>query len=218
MITCTYKIPRGIATIFNSDEIHIKEAILLAEDLEKTGRVKHLTFEDQHRQSWTLKELKKLTKEVQTEPHDITIYFDGGFDVKTKQSGLACVIYYEQNDQRYRIRKNIRTEGLTSNNEAEYAALHLGVKELELLNVQHLPVTCIGDSMVVINQIGGDWACYEENFLAWIDRIEAQMNSLGIKPTYQLIPRQENKEADRLATQALKGVEISSTKALESLG
>lgn len=213
----TYKTPKGLETTFRSDELRLKEAILLAEDLEKTGRLKKVLFTDQQGQQWTLKQLKKLTKEIETEPHHITVYFDGGFDVKTKQTGLGCAIYYEQNHQTYRMRKNATVEGIESNNEAEYAALHMGVKELELLGVQHLPVTFIGDSMVVINHLSEDWPCYEEEFLVWIERIETYVDRLRIHPTYELIPRKGNKEADQLATQALKGIEIFSTKAIDPM-
>lgn len=217
IIICTYKTPRGLETTIHSNELRLKEAILLAEDLERTGRAKKLHFTDEQGQQWTLKQLKKLTKEIETEPHHITVYFDGGFDIKTKQTGLGCVIYYEQNHQTYRIRKNAIAHGIESNNEAEYAALHMGVKELELLGVQHMPVTFVGDSMVVINQLSEDWPCYEEDFLVWIERIETDVDRLRIQPTYELIPRKENKEADQLATQALKGIEIFSTKAIDSM-
>lgn len=82
------------------------------------------------------------------------------------------------------------------------------LKELELLGVHHLPVTFIGDSQVVINQLSGEWAVIEPSLSGWADRIEAKMKKLGLDPTYELVPRKENGEADRLATQALNGIEI----------
>lgn len=133
------------------------QALLLAEDMEKTGRVKLLHCIDRQATSWSLKELKAYLKEIDSEPHDITVYFDGGFDRGTRQAGLGCAIYYEQNGKSYRLRKNAFSLELQSNNEAEYAALYLGLVELELLNVHHLPVRFIGDSQVVINQLSGEW-------------------------------------------------------------
>src|SRR5699024_11797205 len=70
----------------------------------------------------------------------ISVYFDGGFDGNTRTSGLGCVIYFEQNDKSWRQRKNALVEELETNNEAEYAALHLAVQEMELIGVHHLPV------------------------------------------------------------------------------
>lgn len=210
-IELTYKTPKGMKTSFNSDTMNAEDAILITEDLEKTGRVKSIKFVDHRDGTWSVKELKEFVKGIQTEPHDITVYFDGGFDLETRHSGLGCSIYYKQNGKSYRLRKNSLIEELQTNNEAEYAALYLAIDELEQLGVHHLPVQFIGDSQVVINQMKDEWACFEEALTNWADRIENKIKKLGIEPEYLLVTRKENKEADKLATQALQGVEIIST-------
>lgn len=210
-IELTYQTPKGTETTFSSDEMRAKKALLIVEDLERTGRMKNITFVDSHDNNWNLKELKKQMEEIQTEPHNVTVYFDGGFDLKTRTSGLGCVIYYEQNNKSYRLRKNAIVEELDTNNEAEYAALNLGLQELEFLGVHHLPVTVVGDSQVVINQLKEDWPCYEEELSKWADRIESHINQLGIDAEYKLVTRKGNKEADQLASQALREIEITST-------
>ncbi len=210
-IEWTYKSLKSTETNFLSDEMQAGQAILLAEDIERTGRAKQLTFVDSQDQPWTLKELKAYMKGIQTEPHNIRIYFDGGYDLKTRSSGLGCVIYYDQHGKSFRLRKNALVNELNSNNEAEYAALHLALNELELLGVHHLPVTFIGDSQVVINQLTGEWPCLEEELSKWADRVEDKLSKAGIKPEYEVISRKNNKEADRLASQALKHVEITSS-------
>ena len=214
-IELVYKTVKDGEVAFISDERMVKDAILIAKDLQKTGRVKKIHFTDERRTDWTLKQLEKYITEIKEEPHHIIVYFDGGFDLKNKTAGLGCVIYYEQNDRKYRLRKNALVEGLVSNNEAEYAALHLGLKELELLGVHHLPVTFVGDSLVVVHQLNGEWPCYEEELSAWIDRIEEKVEVLGIIPTYEAISRKQNREADHLASQALKGLEITSEKEID---
>ncbi|MBB6453168.1 ribonuclease HI [Salirhabdus euzebyi] len=210
-IELDYKTPKGTETSFISDEMNPAHALLIVEDLEKTGRVKSVQFIDNQDSSWTMKDLKKFMQGIQTEPHNVTVYFDGGFDIGTKRSGLGCAIYYEQNGKSFRLRKNALVEELDTNNEAEYAAFHLALKELELLGVHHLPVTFIGDSQVVINQMNEEWPCYEEELNKWIDRIEGKLEALGIIPEYRLVPRKKNGEADQLASQALKNVDIMST-------
>ncbi|ARK21319.1 hypothetical protein CSV69_13870 [Sporosarcina sp. P26b] len=207
-IEWTYKSRNGKITVFHSEEMSAEEAIMFGLDIEKTGRVKDIIFVDPHDSSWTLKELKTYVKGIETEPHNISIYFDGGFDWDTKTAGLGCVIYYDQNGKSYRVRKNAFVEGLTSNNEAEYAALHLCLQELEILGVHHLPISVLGDSRVVIHHLTEEWPVIEEDLYRWADRIEAKMKSLGLEPQYELISRKLNNEADRLATQALAGVEI----------
>lgn len=214
-IEVTYLTKKGIETVFSTDGMHVEKAISIANDFIQTGRVKNIIFIDNHDSSWTLKELNKYIEGVQTEPHNIKVYFDGGFYRKTNKAGLGVVIYYEQNNKKFRYRKNVLVDGLRSNNEAEYAALHLGVNELGLMGVHHLTVTFAGDSMVVINQLNEEWPCYEQELASWMDRIEEKLEVLGIDPEYELISRKMNKEADQLASQALNGVDIMSTKELE---
>ena len=111
--------------------------------------------------SWTVKELKGYLKGIETEPHNITVYFDGGFNWDTKLAGLGCVLYYNQNGKSYRLRKNATATHLFSNNEAEYAALHLCLQELETLGAHHLPIEIMGDSRVVINHLSEEWPVIE---------------------------------------------------------
>lgn len=206
-----YKTPKGTETVFQTEEMPIAHALLIAEDLERTKRTKSVTFTDEHDSTWTIKEMKGYLKGLETEPHNITVYFDGGFDVDSSRAGLGCVIYYEQSGKSYRLRRNAPSSELISNNEAEYAALYLCLQELELLEVHNLPVKIIGDSQVVINQLNGEWPALEENLSSWADRIDAKLQNLEIQPEYQLVPRKKNAEADRLATQALNGIEILAT-------
>lgn len=209
-IELAYTTPKGTETFFSSDEMPAAKALLLAEDLKKTGRATEIMFVDKHDSKWTMKNLKKQMEAIQTEPHEVIVYFDGGFDRVTKTSGLGCVIYYEQNGKSWRQRKNALIEELDTNNEAEYAAFHLAVRELELLGVHRLLVNFAGDSQVVINQLKGEWPCYEAALNRWADRIEHDLDRLGIDPEYQVVSRKYNQEADRLASQALKGVEVTS--------
>lgn len=209
LIEWIYRTAKGLETAFRSEEMAASQAILIAEDMQKTGRVKSLRFVDRYDSSWTIKEMKSYLKGIETEPHNVTVYFDGGFDRTTKTAGLGCVIYYDQSGKSYRLRRNTSIQGLMSNNEAEYAALHLSLQELEMLGVHHLPVKFVGDSRVVINHMSEEWPVIEQNLFSWADRIEAKMKALGIDPEYELVSRKANTEADRLATQALNAVEIS---------
>lgn len=210
-IQIAYKTPKGLETSFDSSLMDAEKAIKVVEDLEKTGRVKHLILIDEAESTWTVKEIKKYLKGIETEPHGVTAYFDGGFDISSNLSGLGCVIYYNQNGKRYRLRKNALTDSLLTNNEAEYAALHFVLKELEQLGVHHLPINFIGDSQVVINQMKGEWPCTEIELNKWADRIDEKIQQLGLSPHYEFVSRKGNQEADQLASQALKEIEISGT-------
>ncbi|WP_029267211.1 ribonuclease H family protein [Virgibacillus alimentarius] len=211
-----YRTPKGTDTGFSSEDMPAKKALLIAEDLEKTGRVKTITFIDRHENTWNLKELRKQLEEIEAEPHNIMVYFDGGFNLETGKAGLGCAIYYEQNGKVYRLRKNAAVDELETNNEAEYAALHLGVKELEHLGAHHITIEFAGDSQVVINQLAGEWPCYEEALSNWADRIENKFAELGLDATFEVVSRKKNKEADQLASQALSGIEIFSKREIKN--
>ncbi|MGM0835017.1 MAG: reverse transcriptase-like protein [Bacillota bacterium] len=205
-----YQTPRHIETIFRSEEMDSRLALRLAEDIEKTGRVKQLYFHDQKGEEWTKKELLKWIKQSEEGISDVTAFFDGGYDVDTRLAGIGNVVYYNQNRKDYRYRINARLEELESNNEAEYAAFYYLVQQLEHLGVRAMEVTFKGDSLVVLNQLSGEWPCYDELFNRWLDKIEEKLKSLKIRPVYEPVTRKENEEADRLARQALEGTPIES--------
>ncbi|MCT8137920.1 reverse transcriptase-like protein [Anaerobacillus sp. CMMVII] len=195
----------------NTDFLPVQEALFLSEDFEKTGRFTKIDFIDETGASWLKKHLKKYLDSLKEEPHNVLLYFDGGFHEEKRLSGVGVVIYYEQNEKYYRLRKNELLEQLTSNNEAEFAALWTALNELEALGVHHLPITVKGDSLVVINQAKGEWPCYEEEHTRWLDRIDEKIKALGLTVTYEAINRAENKEADQLASQALTETYIDAT-------
>ena len=203
-----YKTPKGTEMSCSSEELPAAHALLIVEDMERTGRLKNLTMIDRHDSSWTVKELKNYLKGIETDPHNVKVYFDGGFGLTSRTSGLGCVIYYEQSGKSFRLRRNVSANEHTSNNEAEYAALYLSIQELELLGVHHLPVKFIGDSQVVIKQMNEEWPTLEKDLSGWAERIDIKLKDLGIQAEYELVPRKLNGEADRLATQALNGIAI----------
>jgi ribonuclease HI len=209
-IEWTYKLKGKEGIYFTSDWVDTELAIIGGEDIEKSGKASELIFHDEMGQSWNLKEMKKLVVEVEEDPHDVMVYFDGGFNLDTYQAGLGVVIYFRQGKKKYRLRANELIDEMETNNEAEYAALHYALNLLDEIGVHHVPCDFKGDSQVVLKQLEGEWPCYEENLNRWLDRIEEKLKALGIKPRYQPIPRNDNKEADKLATQALEGKAIYS--------
>ncbi|SIS39689.1 reverse transcriptase-like protein [Salimicrobium flavidum] len=210
-----YKVPKGPSIACSTEEMDIEEALKLETDLHKVDRIRQVTFRDRNNQERLRKELKTYIEQVETEPHNVRIYFDGGYEMDTERAGLGCIIYYDKNGSTFRIRKNALVDELESSNEAEYAALHLAIQQVEMLGVRYLPAVIRGDSRLVINQMSEEWACYDETLLAWADRIDAKLTVCGLEPNYEHIPRKENWEADRLATQALEGIMVESHVMIE---
>jgi ribonuclease HI len=203
-----YKVKGNEKIQFTSEWVSGDLAIQAGEELEKSGKVSDLYFYDEIGTSWILKEMKKLLTEIEEDPNEITVFFDGGFQKETNHAGLGVVVFFKQGKKKYRIRANERIEEMETNNEAEYAAFYYALNILEELGVHHLPCEFKGDSQVVLKQLEGEWPCYEEVLNNWLDRIEEKIKALAITPKYTAIPRNDNKEADKLATQALEGKEI----------
>ncbi|RSD26565.1 reverse transcriptase-like protein [Mesobacillus subterraneus] len=202
---------KGLDSIlFSSDFLDGEHALHAADELEKTGRSGEISFIDEIGTSWSMKEMRKLLAEVEEEPHDLTVYFDGGFDSHHVKAGLGAIIYFKQGKKKYRLRANEVFDELENNNEAEYAALYFALTILEEMGVKNMTCEIKGDSQVVLKQLEGEWPCYEETLNRWLDRIENKIKELGLHPRYNAVGRKENKEADKLATQALEGKMIHS--------
>lgn len=200
---------KGVKTWFESEPVNRHDVLKLAEDLIKTGRARDVEVIDELGQDWTLKEFKKLNEAWEEEPENITLLFDGSFDRHTGTAGAGAVVYYTKNKKRYRLRENAEMSSLASNNEAEYAALLFALQKLAELGVKSQPVTISGDSLTVLNQLSGDWPCYEESHARFLVKIESLLAALKVKPLYKPIDRRHNKEADQLAHQALNGTAVS---------
>ncbi|WP_242217521.1 ribonuclease H family protein [Bacillus cereus group sp. BfR-BA-01380] len=211
-ITWLYRTKDGLETSLETDFLRLEEAIQFATDFEKTGRAKELLFQDEMGVEWTLKEVKKLSKQVEEEVQDLTLYFDGGYDIDTKEAGVGVSIYYKKQGKLYRIRRNAYIEGIDDNNEAEYAALLYGMNILEELGVKYESVILHGDSQVVLQQLAGEWPCYEEHLIHYLDQIEQKAKQMKIKLVCEPVSRKQNKEAHQLATQALERTNIDSHK------
>ncbi|MBP2241289.1 ribonuclease HI [Cytobacillus eiseniae] len=205
-----YKYKGTAGVVFTSDWLEGEQALVIGEDIEKSGRMLDLSFHDERGTTWNLKEMKKLLEEIEEEPHDLTIFFDGGFDKESSQAGLGAVIYYKQGKKKFRIRANERFDEIENNSEAEYAAMYFTVLLLEEMNVQNMSCEFKGDAQGVLMQLKGEWPCYEENLNRWLDRIEEKLKKLHVHSRFTPIPRTANKEADKLATQALEGKIINS--------
>ncbi|MBP1080375.1 hypothetical protein JOC74_000863 [Bacillus capparidis] len=66
-----------------------------------------------------------------------------------------------------------------------------------------------------MNQLKGDWPCYDKVHSRWLDRIENCIESMRISPAYEVIPRKENSEADDLAKKSINQIYIKSRIKIE---
>ena len=86
----------------------------------------------------------------------------------------------------------IRLDFPTTNNEAEYEALVVGLDLAKVTGAENVVVHC--DSQVVTSQINGGYKCKNERLKRYLEEVKNQISSL--KARFVQIPRGENECAD----------------------
>ena len=89
----------------------------------------------------------------------------------------------------------VRLNFPTTNNEAEYEALVAGLDLAKVARATKVIVYC--DFQVVTNEVNGDYECKGERMKKYLDQVRERVSKLQAK--FIQIPREENKQADRLA-------------------
>ncbi|KAF7149736.1 hypothetical protein RHSIM_Rhsim02G0148400 [Rhododendron simsii] len=84
----------------------------------------------------------------------------------------------------------------TTNNEAEYEALVVGLELASAVGASH--VLAKSDSQLVVGQVLGEYTIKEEIMQKYVDKVKAQIAKLQSFNIVR-IPREENNEADYLA-------------------
>ena len=87
---------------------------------------------------------------------------------------------------------------LTTNNEAEYKALVVGLDLAKAAGATSIVIYC--DSQVVTNQVNGDYECNGERMKRYLDQVKRRIDDLKAKIIQ--IPKGENEQANHLAKAA----------------
>jgi|SRR3989344_7668356 len=133
----------------------------------------------------------------------IIIYTDGGSRGNPGEAAIGFVIADEKGNA---IKKHGERLGVKTNNEAEYAAVIAALKKAKALfgkeKTKTLSVEVRMDSELVVRQLTGKYKIQEERlFPLFIAMWNLQQDFASISFTH--IPREQNKEADRLVNEAL---------------
>ena len=92
--------------------------------------------------------------------------------------------------------------GKTTNNQAEYRAIIAALEEASRLGVKQVDIKM--DSELVVRQINGEYRVKKATLKPLYQRVK-QLQGQFEGCTLTHVPRQQNKEADNLANQALNG-------------
>ena len=93
------------------------------------------------------------------------------------------------------------TIGRATNNIAEYKAMIRGLSELKALGAEDIKVRT--DSELVFFQLKGEYKVKHENMIPLYEEALKLIKSFK-KVEFKVVPREENAEADQLATAALR--------------
>ncbi len=137
---------------------------------------------------------------------ELTAYVDGGSHGNPGPAGIGVVLH-GPDGQKIKISKWI---GHQDNNVAEYLALLEALQRAVELKAKVLRV--YSDSQVVVRQMSGEYACRSPRLysLNWICRKLARALEFSITH----IPREDNFEANDLATSAVRLRSVAETQAV----
>lgn len=90
-----------------------------------------------------------------------------------------------------------------TNNISEYIAFGLVLKYILDNNLDGDDVTIMGDSQLVVNQMGGSWSIKEGAYKKYAFRCKELLKLFKKKPTIFWIKRDQNEEADQLSKSEL---------------
>lgn len=127
----------------------------------------------------------------------IIIYTDGGARGNPGPSGIGAVLYDEKNNLLAEISEYI---GEGTNNQAEYKAVIAALNKAKELKAEILEFFL--DSELVVQQLNRAYKVKEKELANLFLQIH-NISLLFKKITYQHIPREKNKEADKLVNKAL---------------
>lgn len=97
--------------------------------------------------------------------------------------------------------------GVATNNVAEYTGLLVALQVCAALGDVRVDVRM--DSKLVVEQMTGAWKIKHENMRALAAQVRAAINPAHVR--YQWIPRERNRDADRLVNESLDAVEAGGT-------
>jgi ribonuclease HI len=132
----------------------------------------------------------------------LVLHTDGGSRGNPGPAAIGVVIDVEKDGETELVGEIGETIGVASNNVAEYRAIIRGLEEAERLGASS--VTCVLDSLLVVEQLNGNYRVKSED----MKPLHARVNELRQHFTlvsFQHVRREQNQEADRLVNEALDG-------------
>lgn len=127
----------------------------------------------------------------------LEIYTDGACSGNPGPAAIGVVI----RNQQQIVKEISQSIGLATNNIAEYTALICGLQEALKLKADEVLVRT--DSQLMYEQIMGNYKVKHENIRPLFEEVKKLIEGFR-QVEFKHVPREQNKEADKLACQGLK--------------
>ena len=134
--------------------------------------------------------------------YEYTLNFDGASRGNPGPAGIGAVIFHNGKE----IWASCQYIGTKTNNQSEYSALILGLKQALTRDIKCLQV--YGDSQLVINQINGEYKVRNpglQDLYKEVQDLQAHFESIVFTHVY----REFNKRADQLSNMALDVLDVN---------
>jgi len=132
----------------------------------------------------------------------ILIYSDGGARGNPGPAGIGVIIKLKT--QSAKLKTLSKYIGETTNNQAEYRAVIEALSwVVENYQDKDIAVECFLDSELIVEQLNQRYKIKNEGLKPLFWQVRELVMKLGGKISFQYIPREQNKEADRLVNRAI---------------
>lgn len=127
----------------------------------------------------------------------LKVFTDGSSKGNPGPANIGVVIYFSNK----KIFQYSRSIGFATNNDAEYQALIFGLETIKKLKEEYQidKIECYSDSQLLINQVNGFYRVKNGKIKEYILKIKVLEEEINLPIIYIQIPREKNKEADRLS-------------------
>ena len=130
------------------------------------------------------------------------LFFDGASRGNPGKAAGAAVIIMP--DGQHHVASKFMP--FSTNNEAEYTGLIMGLKEAQALGIRQLQIR--GDSKLVIQQVQGFWKVKKDHLRSLCHEAKTLIQSFD-RTAIEWVPREENKLADAAANKCIDGAKKS---------
>jgi len=147
-----------------------------------------------------MKELENspIPRSTERRVQEVTLYVDGSCKGNPGEGGAGVVIKDGQSRSLSHIKRYL---GSVTNNIAEYQALIIGLQKAKQLGAQEVEIYL--DSELVVKQINGVYRVRDSKLKTLEGEVKELLKQFA-RWVIRHIPREENREADRLAREAVR--------------